>query len=67
MIKYTQTIYWQQSTSCLSVFDRFVGLALKGLKFKSVNKKLVLQVSATYDIDHMGTAHFSVFINSNKT
>ena len=32
MVKYTQTIRRQQSTSCLSVFDHFVGLALKGLR-----------------------------------
>ena len=31
MVKYTRTIRWQQSTNCLSVFDSFVGLALKGL------------------------------------
>ena len=26
-------ICWQQSTNCLSVFDHFVGLALKGLNY----------------------------------
>ena len=31
MIKHTQTIGQQKLTSCLSVFDNFVGLALKGL------------------------------------
>ena len=31
MVKHTQTIRWQQSANCLSVFDHFVGLALKGL------------------------------------
>ena len=33
MGKHTQTIPWQQSTNCLSVFDYFFGLALKELKF----------------------------------
>ena len=33
MIKHTQTIRWQLPTNCLSVFDNFVGLALKGLSF----------------------------------
>ena len=28
-------------TNCLSVFDHFVGLALKGLKFEFVNNKYV--------------------------
>ena len=31
MVKHTQTIRRQQQTNCLSVFDHFVGLALKGL------------------------------------
>ena len=32
MVKYTQTICRQKPTNCLSVFDHFVGLALKGLR-----------------------------------
>ena len=32
-VKHTQTIRRQQSTNCLNVFDHFVRLALKGLKF----------------------------------
>ena len=31
MIKHTQTIRRQKATNCLSVFDHFVKLALKGL------------------------------------
>ena len=31
MFKHTQTIRRQQPTNCLSVFEHFVGLALKGL------------------------------------
>ena len=31
MVRQTQTIRRQQQTNCLSVFDHFVGLALKGL------------------------------------
>ena len=31
MVKHTQTIHRQQPTNCLSVFDHFVGVALKGL------------------------------------
>ena len=31
MVKHTQIIRRQQATNCLSVFDHFVGLALKGL------------------------------------
>ena len=33
MVKRTQTIRRQQPTTCLSVFDHFVGLVLKGLNF----------------------------------
>ena len=32
MVKYTQTTRLLLLTNCLNVFDRFVGLALKGLK-----------------------------------
>ena len=35
MVKHTQTICRQQPTNCLSVFDQFVGLALKGLRYSS--------------------------------
>ena len=31
MVKHTQTIRWQEPANCLSVFDYFVGLALKDL------------------------------------
>ena len=32
MVRHTQTIRQEQPTNCLSVFDHFVGLALKGLR-----------------------------------
>ena len=32
MVKHTQTIRRQEPTNCLSVFDHFVGLPLKGEK-----------------------------------
>ena len=35
MFKYTQTICRQQPTNCLSMFDHFVGLVLKGLLVSS--------------------------------
>ena len=31
MVKHTQNIRPQQSTNCLSVFNHFVGLTVKGL------------------------------------
>ena len=40
MVKHTQTIRRQQPTNCLSLFDHFVGLALKGLSNSFVNQIL---------------------------
>ena len=34
MVKHTETTPRQQPENCLSMFDSFVGLALKGLKAK---------------------------------
>ena len=39
MVKHTQTIRWQKPANCLSVFDLFVGLELKGLKNDAVIRK----------------------------
>ena len=36
MIKHTQTIRRQRPMNCLSVFDRLVGLAFKGLTLKTL-------------------------------
>ena len=33
MVKHTQTIRWQKPANCFSVFDHFVGLALKPIKY----------------------------------
>ena len=40
MVKHTQTICRQQPTNCYSVFDHFVGLALKELRLILVFRKL---------------------------
>ena len=37
MVKHTQTIRQMLPTSCLSLFDHFVGLALKWLKEKKID------------------------------
>ena len=39
MVKHTQTICRKLPTNCLSVFDHFVGLALKGLKVSLIEMK----------------------------
>ena len=40
MVKHTQTIRRQKPTNCLSVFDHFVGLALKGLRYVDKGKQI---------------------------
>ena len=50
MVKYTQTIRWQQSTNCLSVFYHLVGLALKGLR---IMEKL-LRLDSSYSPGNWG-------------
>ena len=42
MVKHTQTIFQQQPTNCLSVFDHFVWLAFKGLN--QVSKPILLSI-----------------------
>ena len=32
IVKHTQIIRWKQPTNCLSVFNHFVGLSLKGIR-----------------------------------
>ena len=46
MVKHTQAIFWKQPTNCLSEFDHFVGLALKGLKY--INNQLKAYYRTTY-------------------
>ena len=40
MVKHIQTIRRREATNCLSVFDHFVGLALKGLNKNNQIKKI---------------------------
>ena len=42
MVKHTQTIRLGNLTICLSVFDHFVGLALKGLNNQDKNKIMIV-------------------------
>ena len=49
MVKHTETIRRQQLTNCLSVFDHFVGLALKWLKafYYLTGIRLILSITLT--------------------
>ena len=48
MVKHTQTIRRELPTNCLSVFDHFVKLALKGLKLNRY--LLVLSFKELYSV-----------------
>ena len=58
MAKHTQTICQQFATICLSVFDHFVGLVLKGLK----TKYLMLNYAnlQSYKTELTDTIHLSI-------
>ena len=43
MVKHTETVHCLLFTNCLSVFDHFVGLALKGLNCKVNGSILLIQ------------------------
>ena len=52
MVKHIQTIRRLLPTNCLSVFDHFVGLALKGLtSYKSTNYVLLSPFSICRESD----------------
>ena len=53
MVKHTQTI--RRPTSCLSVFDHFVGLALKGLSDVPISED---EEDVSYDVEGLFTNIF---------
>ena len=56
MVKHTQTICRLLSTNCLSVFDHFVGLALKGSKAtdNSLKTSVTQNLNDTSNQDSVG-------------
>ena len=44
MVRHTQTIRWLLQTNGLSVFDHFVGLALKGLNLLFVKIQMIMKL-----------------------
>ena len=42
VLKHTQTIRRKQVTNCLSVFDHFVGVALKGFKIGALQNGIAV-------------------------
>ena len=48
IIKHTQTISRQHPTNCSSVFDHFVGLALKGLVYLIYLTRQILVLQRSY-------------------
>ena len=63
MVKHTETIRRQQPANCLSVFDRFVGLALKGLTFK-IEKHLHNFAKFFQSYFSINVQYFPPFINT---
>ena len=55
MVKNTQTIRRQKPTNCLSVFDHFVGLALKWLRKFDILSISILQ--NTLQFNRLFTCH----------
>ena len=58
MVKYTQTICWQQPTNCLSVFDNFVELVLKELN-NSIIFRNTNHVNKEYNFLLILTYHYN--------
>ena len=57
MVKRTQTIRRQKPMNCLSVFDHFVGLELKGLSANSKKSSNTQPMNCLSEFDHfMGLA-----------
>ena len=52
MVKHTQAIRQLLPTNCLSVYDHFVGLALKGLTSNSLNNKIFQYTRAQVESRH---------------
>ena len=52
MVKHTQTIRRQQPMTCLSVFDHFVGLALRGLKTKKIDLNFYFDLKIKNDLNY---------------
>ena len=63
MVKHTQTIRRLLPTNCLSVFDHFVGLALKGLI--NSGQKLNVQKTLTYHVARFIVTYFNLHVHSN--
>ena len=65
MVKHTQTIRRLMSTNCLSVFDHFVGLALKELICKA-HRFTSFYVKGTYVINMSNSYHLLECVKSNS-
>ena len=61
MVKHTQTIR-RQPTNCLSVFDHFVKLALKGLMFFYLSQRLYQNNVMRYNCSRLFVAFGKTFV-----
>ena len=65
MIKHTQTI--RRLTNCLSVFDHFVGLALKGLTIKLLLKNVSKREYMVLSLRKTFTEKLAVTLNDDAS
>ena len=63
IVKHTQTIHRLSPTNCLSVFDHFVGLALKGLIMIRKQPQYTPPLFRNFEIDTPPTMHRKVIIS----
>ena len=68
MVKHTQTICRQQPTNCLSAFDDFLGLALKGLILKkhSILMSYLSSFSSWYLLYSIGWLYVIISLKKTK-
>ena len=62
MLKHTQTILWQKRTNCLSVFDDFVWLPLKGLSAFPKNSILEGPKNASAYLPILGFSRYKTLL-----
>ena len=62
MVKCTQTIFRVLPTNCLSVFDEFIGLVHKGLRFCQQNQLLYIFHERRAGFERQALLLFILFI-----
>ena len=66
MVNHTQTIRQLLSTNCLSVFDHFVGLKLKGLKSLDNKREAIKLIKNVKAMCASGEFKLTKFLSNSK-